>query len=309
MIELAIESAGPATRRVLLDVAGQPRHGASRCPRRTSTRGWRGGTCPSTDPLTSGARRRLASSRTSEYMQRNRRRRVADCIRVIGWRLDPHGVTASGAFSASSIEDWRAVHRELAHATERQPVLIAVSILLDGRIDLRAGARLDVKRAALRDRRPRDPRALDAEAGAGREAADRVHARTSSSRAPGSTKGTFDIKHGGLLPIVDLARYARARGRASRATPTLDRLRAAADEGRAGQDGGPRARGGLRAVQRPPTRASGRSRSSRAASPTTTSTRGSSTRSPRGTCGTHSGRSRRCSDRAVRAESLSRRYG
>ena len=57
------------------------------------------------DPLTSGARRALASSQTARYM-RAIAQDVSDTIRVLGWRLDPHGVTASG-FSASSIEDWR----------------------------------------------------------------------------------------------------------------------------------------------------------------------------------------------------------
>ena len=78
---------------------------------------------------------------------------VADCVRVIGWRLDPHGVTASGAFSASSIEDWERVDRELAlPIPSDNRVLIATSILLDGRIIYGPRAGLDVKRAALRDR-------------------------------------------------------------------------------------------------------------------------------------------------------------
>ena len=57
----------------------------------------------------------LASTRTTAYMQRIAAD-VADCIRVLGWRLDPHGVTASGDFSASSIEDWRAAIETLARA-------------------------------------------------------------------------------------------------------------------------------------------------------------------------------------------------
>ena len=46
----------------------------------------------------------------------------------------------------------------------------------------------------------------------------------------GDQKGTFDIKHGGQLPIVDLARYAALKAEV-RVTPTLDRLHAAAAEG------------------------------------------------------------------------------
>ena len=46
----------------------------------------------------------------------------------------------------------------------------------------------------------------------------------------GKRRGTFDIKHGGLLPIVDLARYAALRGGIA-LNATIPRLRAAADEG------------------------------------------------------------------------------
>ena len=54
---------------------------------------------------------------------------------MIGWRLDPHGVTASGAFSASSIEDWRASRSGAGSPVPSDNrVLIATSILLDGRI-------------------------------------------------------------------------------------------------------------------------------------------------------------------------------
>ena len=45
----------------------------------------------------------------------------------------------------------------------------------------------------------------------------------------GKRRGTFDIKHGGLLPIVDLAHAALKGGITLNAT--LPRLRAAADEG------------------------------------------------------------------------------
>ena len=143
---------------------------------------------PDPDPISAEPRRRLASSQTSEYMQ-GIAAHVADCVRVIGWRLDPHGVTASGAFSASSIEDWRRSDRELACPAQRQQGA-------DRGLDparrphrLRARARAGRQAAALRDRRSRDPGALDAAAGPGREAPDRLHARTSSSRAPGSGRG------------------------------------------------------------------------------------------------------------------------
>ena len=101
---------------------------------------------PDSDPITAEPRRRLASSGTETYMQ-GIAANVADCIRVIGWRLDPHGVTASGAFSASSIEEWEASIRSWVPRPSDNRVLIAVSILLDGRVIYGRERGLDVKRS------------------------------------------------------------------------------------------------------------------------------------------------------------------
>ena len=46
----------------------------------------------------------------------------------------------------------------------------------------------------------------------------------------GEHRGTFDIKHGGLMPIVDLARYAALKA-GTRVTATVERLHAAEAEG------------------------------------------------------------------------------
>jgi CBS domain-containing protein len=153
---------------------------------------------------------------------------VASCIRVLGWRLDPHGVTASGRFSASSIEDWRrSIASWLEHPSDNR-VLIAISILLDGRV-VYGDADLDVKPFLF-------------ESG-NREAPLRWMLDLALTSKPptgflhdvvvehaGEHRGTFDIKHGCLLPIVDLARYA-ALSAEIRLTPTVERLRASAGEG------------------------------------------------------------------------------
>jgi CBS domain-containing protein len=154
---------------------------------------------------------------------------VADCVRVIGWRLDPHGVTASGAFSASSIEDWRRAIREwLAHPNDNR-VLIATSILLDGRIVYGAERGLDVKQLLFETGdRPTLERWMLRLALSGKPPTGFM--RDIVVEGSGERKGTFDIKRGGLLPIVDLARYAALRADI-RVTPTLERLRAAADRG------------------------------------------------------------------------------
>ncbi len=227
MIELAVESQGPPPAEFCwMSLGSHGRREPVPSSDVDSGMAWRD--LPEHDPLTAEPRRRLASARTGEYMH-GIAANVADCVRVIGWRLDPHGVTASGAFSASSIEDWQqAIEKWLAHPTDNR-VLIATSILLDGRIVYGPTRGIDVKQLLF-------------ETG-DRTTLERWMLRLALVAKPptgfmhdivvegsGERKGTFDIKHGGLLPIVDLARYAALRANV-RVTPTLERLRTAADQG------------------------------------------------------------------------------
>ena len=118
-----------------------------------------------------------------------------------------------------------------------EPELVAISIVLDARDDLRA--RWRPRRAGAAARGPAPPRAAAPAAAPGAERASRRPAScaTSSSSTPGEHAGQFDIKHGGLLPIVNIARYAglaagrddhlddrapagRRRGREADARPT-----------------------------------------------------------------------------------------
>ena len=48
--------------------------------------------------------------------------------------------------------------------------------------------------------------------------------------ASGKREEALDIKHGGLLPVIDLARYAALKG-SIQANHTIDRLRAATAQG------------------------------------------------------------------------------
>jgi CBS domain-containing protein len=226
MIELGVESQGPPPAEFCwMSLGSHGRREPVPSSDIDSGMAWRD--VPEHDPL-SEARRHLASTRTGEYM-RGLAAHVADCVRVIGWRLDPHGVTAAGAFSASSIEDWeRAIRGWLARPSDNR-VLIATSILLDGRVVYGQTSGLDVKQLLF-------------ETG-DRSTLERWMLRLSLAAKPptgfmhdivvedsGEKKGTFDIKHGGLLPVVDLARYAALRA-GVRVTPTIERLRASADEG------------------------------------------------------------------------------
>ncbi|MGZ8666302.1 MAG: putative nucleotidyltransferase substrate binding domain-containing protein [Solirubrobacterales bacterium] len=154
---------------------------------------------------------------------------VAESLKFTGWRLDAHGVTASGDFSASSIADWRrAIGTWLSHP-EDEKVLIATSILLDGRTVFGPEQGLDPK-----------PELFEAE---NRATLVRWMLRLALAKKPptgfrrdivvehsGENRGTLDIKRGGLLPVVDIARYAGLNARVT-VTSTVERLRAGAESG------------------------------------------------------------------------------
>jgi CBS domain-containing protein len=153
---------------------------------------------------------------------------VEDCIRVVGWSLDPHGVTASSEFSASSMETWRrSIGNWLQNPGDAQ-VLIATSILLDGRT-VYGRAELDPRpillepenRAALLPTMLRLALALKLPTG---------RRGNISVEDSGEHSGTFDIKHGGLLPVTDIARFAALKAGAN-VTATIERLRAASELG------------------------------------------------------------------------------
>jgi CBS domain-containing protein len=226
MIELAIESSGPPpTEFAWMSLGSHGRREPMPSSDVDSGMAWLDR--PDPDPITAEPRRRLASARTAAYMQEIASN-VADTIRVLGWRLDPHGVNASSVFSASSIEDWRRCIASWLERPTDNRVLIAVSILLDGRV-VYGPNRLDVKpllfetgdRATLE--RWMLKLALAAKPPTG-------FMRNITVEGSGKHAGTFDIKKGGLLPIVDMARYFALVGEIP-ANHTLDRLRAATDLG------------------------------------------------------------------------------
>jgi CBS domain-containing protein len=224
MIELAIETEGPPPAEFSWMALGS--HGRREAVPSSdvdSGLAWRD--VPENDPL-STSRRALASSQTERYM-RSLAANVADCIRVLGWKLDPHGVTAGGSFSASSIEDWRRSIQSWVQRPSDNRVLIAISILLDGRIVYGPERGLDVKPLLFetQDRSRLESwmlrLALAAKPPTG-------FIRNIVVYASGKRHEALDIKHGGLLPVVDLARWAALKG-GIRANHTLDRLRAAAE--------------------------------------------------------------------------------
>jgi CBS domain-containing protein len=227
MIELAIESSGqPPAEFAWMSLGSHGRREPMPSSDVDSGMSWQDR--PSPDPIATEPRRRLASTRTTAYMQEIAAN-VADCIRVLGWRLDPHGVRASGAFSASSIEDWRRAIESWLRRPDDNRVLIAISILLDGRVIYGPATRLDVKKLLFEESdRAMLERWMLRLALAAKPPTGFMHNIT--VEASGKHAGTFDIKHSGLLPIVDLARYFALVGEIP-ANHSLDRLRAAADQG------------------------------------------------------------------------------
>jgi CBS domain-containing protein len=228
MIELAIETEGPPPAEFTwMALGSHGRREAMPSSDVDSGMAWRD--VPENDPLHSAASRSLASSRTVQYMG-SIGASVADCIRVLGWKLDPHGVTAGGSFSASSIEDWQRSIRSWLKKPSDNRVLIAVSILLDGRIVYGADRGLDVKALLLAEAKGRHTLegwmmrlALAAKPPTG-------FIRDIVVSASGKRHQALDIKHAGLLPIINLARYV-ALASDLQANHTLDRLRAAVDQG------------------------------------------------------------------------------
>jgi CBS domain-containing protein len=163
-----------------------------------------------------------------EQLQRIARRVVAG-LAECGLREDAHGATASDPLFVRSIESWRrVVHSWIADPTQDK-ALILVSVLVDSRPvwGVHTGNPVsDAFRLA-----PRNPALL------------RLLARFALSHRPptgffrglvvehsGEHRGRLDLKHGGVIPIVDLARWAGMAAGVTNASTTA-RLRAAADAG------------------------------------------------------------------------------
>jgi CBS domain-containing protein len=155
-------------------------------------------------------------------------RAVDEGLRACGLQPDEHGASASNPLFARPLSSWRAAARDLSEDPTREKALILVSVISDSR-----------------------PLWGESEAGAGVSVADRLWqargrpdllrllARFALQFRPptgflrdfvvehsGERRGQLDIKHGGMIPIVDLARWAgMAAGVAS--CSTVNRLRAA----------------------------------------------------------------------------------
>ena len=160
-------------------------------------------------------------------------------LKACGVQPDAHGASAANPLFARSLASWRAAAQSLSEDPSRKKALILVSILTDSRPLYGSGPG------------GRAPHGPGAAAGAGTSVADalwqarshpdllRLLARFALQFRPptgflrdfvvehsGERRGQLDIKHGGLIPIIDLARWAGMAAGAGTGS-TVERLRAA----------------------------------------------------------------------------------
>jgi len=150
-------------------------------------------------------------------------RAVDEGLRACGISPDAHGASAASPIFARSLASWHRAAQSLSDDPTQDKALILVSVLTDSRPVWSSGGPI----GGLWEARP------------GQAGLLRMLARYALSFRPptgfmrdfvvehsGERRGQLDLKHGGLIPIVDLARWAgMAAGLAS--ASTLERLQAA----------------------------------------------------------------------------------
>ena len=151
---------------------------------------------------------------------------VDEGLRACGMSPDAHGASAANPLFARSLASWHRAAQSLSEDPTQEKALILVSVITDSRpVWSTTGA----VAGSLWEARPYPDHSYLL----------RLLARFALSFRPptgflrdfvvehsGERRGQLDIKHGGLIPIVDLARWAgMAAGVAS--ASTMERLRAA----------------------------------------------------------------------------------
>jgi CBS domain-containing protein len=154
---------------------------------------------------------------------------VVERLEACGLRVDDHGATASDRRFVRSLDSWQGAVRSWIADPSQEQALILVSVLVDSRPvwGIHKGTAVaDSFRLA-----PSNPALL------------RLLARFALSRRPptgffrglvvestGEHRGRLDLKQGGVIPIVGLARWAGMAAGVTSAS-TTERLRAAAAAG------------------------------------------------------------------------------
>ena len=153
---------------------------------------------------------------------------VGGLLAATGFKSDPHGLTSSGPIVAHPAAEWgETISGWLDKPTDE--TVMVINILLDGReIEGRNRSFGVLSAAHDANTRPSFRRLLLKLALATKPPTG--FRRDIVVEQSGDHVGSFDIKKGGLLPIVGLARYAGLAAGAT-STSTVSRLRAAGEAG------------------------------------------------------------------------------
>jgi CBS domain-containing protein len=170
----------------------------------------------------------IAADEIRPYLHDLAAKVVADVERC-GFPADQHGATASNVVFIRSLESWQHAARSWIDDPTQEKALLLVSVLVDSRPVW--GVHLGTPVADTFRIAPSNPALL------------RLLARFALSHRPptgflrglvvehgGEHRGRLDLKHGGVLPIVDLARWAGIAAGVTSAS-TVERLRAAGAAG------------------------------------------------------------------------------
>ena len=152
--------------------------------------------------------------------------RVCEALARCGIAADKRGASAGGDLFVRPTSEWRRLIRESISDPEKDKGLIVISLFLDGRVLHHGGGA-----SALRD---------EFEAAAGKRGLLRLMLRLALANKPAvgrlrdfvlersdEHRGRLDIKHGGLLPVTSIARYAGLAAGAIAAGSSPERLSAA----------------------------------------------------------------------------------
>ena len=161
---------------------------------------------------------------------------VNDGLRACGLAPDAHGANAANPLFARSLASWQAAERSLSEDPTQEQALILASLITDSRPVFGTGPapggglwQISPDRPDLRRLLARFALTFRPPTGFWRDFV---------VEHSGEHRGQLDLKHGGLIPIVDLARWA-GMGAGVTSGSTIERLRAAEA---AGTLDGPQAR-------------------------------------------------------------------
>ncbi len=161
--------------------------------------------------------------------------RVVGELAAVGFTADTHGATCAKPLFQRSTDSWRQLIRRSVENPDERKALVLVSLVADGRPVYGSGDPPDIRE---------ELRAADSRRGVLRLMLQiaLVHRPPTGFRRfrdpprdlvvehSGEHRGKLDIKHGGLLPITAIARYASLASGGT-VTSTIERLRVAGTAG------------------------------------------------------------------------------